>query len=512
MRLSSSHDFFRGRLSCMSHKCLAYSKGLDIGANGFKSPKYHFYNSIASGLQLIMPRYLLRKSSCPDQPPLGVDTDMILGTPSRRVIPAKQDDLSALARDFDRLPPEIIHQIFNHLLLSDILLLASDSPCGGYVHDCVRSYLPYQSLFPNPESLINVLDLFSLYYEMSVAFGGLQPWPLRRFTVYDPTKLRSMFHPGYHTGSVYFCLHKYILGLLCQPTGLSLNLLDEYSAELSYKWNSERLSALNLDAAKCKSIRQRCVAIHTAEKSFNRTRSVQLLKMADLLIQFPTMLKKASDPSQIRRRNNNHVALRLRKEAYNVLHDQPLTLHYRPREWFMFDHFALVPFDSCLELFVHMLDKYPLDGGVSNIYPISIVRDIHTAIEGLAYVYTLSDLWTGKKPEILRTKHTPYSATPFNSYSGDYVSIFTSPPHQHFYRLEPWRMGQEISGDKNKYRLQPHHEKEIIWLGAFLRACAYMQDSMSSRRQEIVYRDTRLVETHQTKDDQSERGRICDGP
>lgn len=312
-----------------------------------------------------MPRHLMITSFCGDHVPPYVAVDTMYMISSKQIGPAKKGDLLTIAWNLSRLPPEITHQIFDCLPLFNVLQLASNSPNGGYVHDCILGHLPYHGLFPNLESLNMTLDLFALYNEMGRFFHRLKycmcrwGWRLgnRSFYLSD---VNFIFYPEDCTVSISFYLRRLIERMLDLPTGLSLNLLEEYSKEqLPQNWNSEKPLSLDLDPVTCRLMRQRCIAVRLAEKSVNRIRSMQLYKLADLLTEFPTMLKIASDPSQTSRLNTGHIVSRLRKDACSVLGDQQLVMRFRPREWFTFNHFALVPFDSYLRLFVHALDRYP---------------------------------------------------------------------------------------------------------------------------------------------------------
>ncbi len=91
------------------------------------------------------------------------------------------------------------------------------------------------------------------------------------------------------------------------------------------------------------------------------------------------------------------------------------------------------------------------------------------------HVYPLPDS-SASKAEVLRTKYTPYSAVPCNWISENSTPVFTSPPYRNLYNLDLWTMGKDVPRGKYSNKIQTYREKEFIWLEAFLRACAYMQE------------------------------------
>ena len=212
-----------------------------------------------------------------------------------------------------------------------------------------------------------------------------------------------------------FHLEQLVYSTLCTMTGLGFNVPRSSSKGL-WDWSSK-------DPAACDVMRQHCAAIHTAENMFNRTRPGQLHRMAELFKTFPTMLKRASDSSKISPWSPSHNISVVRREASTVLNDRQSSICFIIRQLFKFEHFPLVPVDSCLRLFIKVLDKLALPRGDSGVYALAVMQDIQTAIEGLAYVFTLPDPVTRKEPKIFRTKYNPYSAALSNWASGDCVPM-----------------------------------------------------------------------------------------
>ena len=203
--------------------------------------------------------------------------------------------------------------------------------------------------------------------------------------------------------------------------------------------------------------------------SNNARKSAQIAKTANIFESFPAGMKKTSDPSPLARPNSNHIVSKLRSYS-KVFTRKDRCPESRPRgsghHLFRFDLFPIVPVDAWLRLFVDTLKRHPIPShqiikhanpAISNLfevlaespernedpeahlsqamqslsitstscveaqptavreldYPPRIIRNIETAIAGMAYVYTLPDKSTGWHPKVLRTKYTPWSADPF---------------------------------------------------------------------------------------------------
>lgn len=70
-------------------------------------------------------------------------------------------------------------------------------------------------------------------------------------------------------------------------------------------------------------------------------------------------------------------------------------------------------------------------------------------------------------------------------------------------------MGEDVPRDKYCNKLQTYHEKEFIWLEAFLRACTYMQELLlSGRCRDTVHGNMSLVERPQTEETRLETAEV----
>lgn len=180
--------------------------------------------------------------------------------------------------------------------------------------------------------------------------------------------------------------------------------------------------------------------------------SEQISGMAGLVETYPELLKMACDPSPLPRANWKHVVGALKSKASCILRSR----EYHPAYTFRYDLHPIVPTDDSLAFFLagmtkilHALPRWlaqpvgcdlnhdadqPLKSDNSNSdgnaliqdlntlqlsetsvsellsganegrYSNSVLKDIETAVEGMAFVYTMPDVTTGIKPRVLRTR------------------------------------------------------------------------------------------------------------
>ena len=89
-----------------------------------------------------------------------------------------------------------------------------------------------------------------------------------------------------------------------------------------------------------------------------------------------------------------------------------------------------------------------------DIYPTNIVEDIRIAVDGLEFVYALPKPYSySEAPKVLRTKFTPYSASPYNMPYGHRTykcltkKLLSSPLDQDMSDLDHWKpISQEVAG------------------------------------------------------------------
>lgn len=180
---------------------------------------------------------------------------------------------------------------------------------------------------------------------------------------------------------------------------------------------------------------------------FATKRQAQIQRLVEIFREYPTYLKKTSDPGFGFRSNHTHIINRLESCAKQYRKDL-LLKHYMAREchFYRYDLLPILPLDKYLVLFIHTLARYPYDCSnsdldhssrshpkaenvdnagllISNetpppslIYPSYIQDDIDRVMNGLAYINTSENAipdvskYLGCRKLTKRTKFTVYSA------------------------------------------------------------------------------------------------------
>ena len=82
--------------------------------------------------------------------------------------------------------------------------------------------------------------------------------------------------------------------------------------------------------------------------------------MAKLFNAYPNLIKKASDPAQVPRKNVHHITRRLRDSAGRLKKQDPSKIFKYDGALFKGTLFPTAPFDSCLTLFAKAPQRYPI--------------------------------------------------------------------------------------------------------------------------------------------------------
>lgn len=194
-----------------------------------------------------------------------------------------------------------------------------------------------------------------------------------------------------------------------------------------------------------------CQTIKERHFRWANKRLAQIQMLVDIFREYPTYLKKTSDPGFEARSNHAHIIIQLESCAKKYRKDL-LRKRYLRRECYLYqyDHLPLIPLDKYLHLFIHTLARYPYECSSSDpdnssrphleaenlnipgllissdnpskslVYPTYIRYEIDRVIEGLAYVYSTSNQVITRTPPhqerrrclIKRTKFTVYPGTP----------------------------------------------------------------------------------------------------
>jgi hypothetical protein len=214
--------------------------------------------------------------------------------------------------------------------------------------------------------------------------------------------------------------------------------------------------------------------IDAAERLMNDVKSAQLQRIAQLLLNYPNMLRGSRDISQeLRSHSLPHRVSTFERNAQRMLKPQVLRRDFIAKRIFSQHRLPVVPYDRHLKCFLKVLEKFPVVVQSNNttssrkpyMYPPEVAGYITKAVQGMAYVYTREAIKndTYSDLRILRTKSTPYSAKGYQS------SFGLNQPR--FMNAED---GEGIDNENDK--IMPMEEKEFEWLEAFLKSCAFMSN------------------------------------
>jgi hypothetical protein len=164
-------------------------------------------------------------------------------------------------------------------------------------------------------------------------------------------------------------------------------------------------------------LRERWEWTKEAKRNQNRAKHQELTLVADLMATYPDQLivKKSTDPAQAARQNLKHIEFGFRKRATRTLQNRQIKPLYLPKRCDYrpgVDNIELIPYDRHLRFFLDVLKEHPvgneaakkdeLEKAMSTVaiasnfatgtqnhkYPSTILTDIQTVLDGLAFVYT----------------------------------------------------------------------------------------------------------------------------
>jgi len=373
----------------------------------------------------------------------------------------------AVAARLQKLPAELVHQIYDDSRLGDVLvMLAGNRSATDVSHAaaCVLSH-PSWGRAVTPSLLPVLLDLLSLYLTIHTR----QRRQSAQHTPLEAPWAHRAWHRGTHAGvsdevsQLVRDAGQHIRELLLRPhRGLDyLPVLREHApipvlTGGGGAWADHRarepVSAAAL-AAQVAEFREAWEATARAKELLCARKARQCRRLTALLVEFPGMLRDGGYHSQEhrsmsaqrhRRESLERVAAEM--DAGSRLHAAVFARHRLP----------LVPYDRFLRGFLRALRKLPpqdaVDAGCASPYPPQVRQDIATALEGLGFVYTRVSEF-----------HYVYEAIPRTRFTEN-----------------PAGMNQprfEDGGPPPGYYdcLMPFAEEEFLWLEAFLRCCRFMQ-------------------------------------
>lgn len=319
-------------------------------------------------------------------------------------------------RRLEELAPELVQQILNDAPIFGVLLLVSCRKPGTFLHQCVLSHPQYKQIFKSQATLTLNQNLAVLLYDIASSLDLF------------PSKLDSSFLDFPITTDGITCCAK-CLKRLSQDLSTAFvtkiqELLASISNDLAITIQEHAEESLTSGLSVLESLNNRWEAIQTA---VNNIKAGQLVRMADLLRKYPTMLKNLTGSSQKKRPETEDTVSSLKSLAEVVRRDKCFESSVSFDTYFRYHLLPIVPFDAYLRLFVQTLNQQPLcpskwlqysadiaalswTEATQSPYPENIFNDVKIVVAGLAYVYTIPQPGSGvSSPQVLRTKFTPYS-------------------------------------------------------------------------------------------------------
>ena len=394
--------------------------------------------------------------------------------------------IRCIAQWLCRLPFEILlcYPILEGIPIETILQLSGSLTDVTNKFDlCIPGRKEYQLVFPSTEHLANLRNTFLFLYELRVS-KGLVPIPPDSPLARTASELEEWKPPNIHAIRIY--LIRAIESILTRPGTTACpdvvgpqKGFQELTAGNVHRYleaqcqNPERSDKAFSSVVYLERILRRTGTenkpywFRQFERPIFALRAEQMACMADLVEEYPELLKEASDYSSEPRPNWKHLVSNLRARAYRPTKCTRMEKYSHPNVHecshgaylFRYDLFPLVPSDKSLALFVLGMTKIlpalpaelvevmgpylcrdsnrpslPTDDPShksssvrqvnepfaklclstdKGLYPPNMLKDIKIAVEGIAFVHTLPDGDTGIKPTILRTRWTPWSAEPF---------------------------------------------------------------------------------------------------
>lgn len=443
--------------------------------------------------------------------------------------------LRRIAQWLCRFPSEILlyYPMLEDIPIDRLLLLTASLPNNDKLDRCITSRKEYQLLFPSIEELANLRDTYFFLHELHIIKGfdrntaystpldrtarelaACKPPNLRALQVYLADAIQRILTDR---RDLYHDFPKHIVNLE------KLILRDRHRA---YHWqltDTQRTDLGHFSISRHKNAFEWPGSMYTPSQSqqvANSTpilRHEQLSSMADLIEEYPEILKKASDPHPEPRPNWKHTVKYLRNLASKSNRDERQfgTWPYQKPDacpaFFRSHVFPLVPSDKSLTIFVigvtKLLPFLPtwfagiMDPSIRNdhtyypshavsslrlfrsnfaelcfrvdksLYPYSVLKDIETAVVGMALVHTLPDTSTGSLPVVLRTKWTPWSAEPYRTSLKasplEQKPLFVSPPLPHLDALPSEKLDKRCIRFYMPTVRDLHSPREFEWLEAF---------------------------------------------
>lgn len=390
---------------------------------------------------------------------------------------------SSIVSNIAAMRTELAHQIIDDLRVWDVLkLLCYDN---DRVDACIMSHPICGNMFgADPETLANWKFAAHLYQDIFMAVEKRFVEDHWRGTNYLGTNIHCIMPQKYGESYIWnymkYRIHDELNIHWCK-TDLTRFGAPDYSNGIEDR-NLKTLHSFE-EQKKC------WHDIQKAKANLFQLRASELRWTADMLEANSDILKRTLDPTQEVRLNTAHTVSRLRQEADKIMR--------APAEKFVFsEHFSyeflgIIPFDSALDLLLHMMQKHGLVAGdqvvASNTisltdgtsHPSSIINSVRIIIDGMPRFYIAPPetaekrdnfAWrpaANKNDDLLRTANTPWS----ESFGGNERVSLEGP----YFTAFKFGDNKEYSRPASLY-WDPHNQMEKEWLVSFAKVYRYLKN------------------------------------
>ncbi|CRL27624.1 unnamed protein product [Penicillium camemberti] len=390
---------------------------------------------------------------------------------------------SSIVSNIAAMPTELAHQIIDDLRVWDVLkLLCYDN---DRVDACIMSHPICGNMFgADPETLAKWKFAAHLYKDIFRAVGkGLVQdyWPGAN---YLGTNIHCVGPQKYGETYIWNYMKDRIhdeLNLHWRKTDLTRFGAPDYSNGIEDR---------NLKTFHSFEEQKKCWHdIQKAKANLFQLRASELRWTADMLEANSDILKRTLDPTQEVRPNTAHIVSRLRHVASEIMR-APIE-KFVFSEHFRYDFLGIIPFDSALDLLLHMMQKHGLIAGDQVVasnkpsltddtsHPSSIINSVQIIVDGMPRFYIsppetaeqrANFAWrptANKDGDLLRTVNTPWSEplgeNERGSLEGPYFTAFKFGDNKGYWRPESlfW---------------DPHNQMEKEWLVSFVEVYRYLKN------------------------------------
>ncbi|KAJ5932454.1 hypothetical protein N7516_006943 [Penicillium verrucosum] len=387
---------------------------------------------------------------------------------------------SSIVSNIAAMPTELAHQIIDDLRVWDVLkLLCYDN---DRVDACIMSHPVCGNMFgADPETLAKWKFAAHLYQDIFKAVGKGLVQDHWRGTNYLGTNIHCIVPQKYGETYIWdymkYRIHDELNTHWCK-TDLTRFGAPDYSNGMEDR-NLKTIHSFE-EQKKCWD------GIQKAKANLFQLRASELRWTADMLEANSDILKRTLDPTQEVRPNTAHIVSRFRHCADEIVRAPVEKFVFS--EHFGYDFLAIIPFDSALDLLLHMMQKHgliaddqvvasntiTLTDGTS--HPSSIINSVRTIIDGMPRLYisppetTKQRAWrptANKYGDLFRTANTPWSE-PFGgneqvSLEGPYFTALKFGDKKGYWRSESlyW---------------EPHNQIEKEWLISFVEVYRYLKN------------------------------------